>query len=71
MNNVIEMTLTDRIKKLLERYGSTQRWFIDQLIEADIEMTDTKLSNRMTGRIEWTEEEIEVIGKFLTDKFKI
>ena len=71
MNTVAEMNLTERIKKLLERYGSTQRWFVSQLKEAGIEMSDTKLSNRMTGAIEWTEEEILDIGSFLSKKFKV
>ncbi len=69
MNNVTELTLTDRIKNLLERYGSTQRWFVGQCVNAGIEMSDTKLSNRITGALEWTDEENKIIGQFLKDNF--
>lgn len=70
MNNVTELTLTDRIKNLLDRFGSTQRWFVKQCVDAGIEMSDTKLSNRMTGALEWSEEENKTIGDFLAEKFK-
>lgn len=71
MNKVTELTLTDRIKALLEKYGSTQRWFVGKCVEAGIEMSDTKLSNRMTGAIEWTYEENKIIGDFLSENFNI
>lgn len=71
MNNVTELTLTDRIKSLLDRFGSTQRWFVGQLNEAGIEMSDTKLSNRMTGAIQWTDEENKAIDEFLSKNFNI
>jgi len=59
--------ITERIKLLLEKYGSTQRWFVTKLVEAGLEMTDTKLSNRMNGYNDYTEQEITIITKVLDE----
>lgn len=66
MDNVTEINLTDRITQVLSKYGSTQRWFVGKLNDAGIEMSDSKLSNRMTGAIKWTDEEIKLITDFLS-----
>ncbi len=65
MSKTIELSLTEKIQNFLSKYGSTQRWFVGKLNDAGIEMSDTKLSNRMTGAIEWQEDEIKAINDFL------
>ncbi len=59
--------ITDRIKALLEKNGSTQRWFVGKLVDAGLEMSDTKLSNRMNGYNDYTEQEIAIIDKVLSE----
>lgn len=61
MEKIAEVNLTEKIKDVLSKYGSTQRWLVGKLNENGIEMSDTKLSNRMTGVLAWTEEEIKLI----------
>ncbi len=59
--------ITERIKAVLAKYGSTQRWFANKLTESGLEMTDTKLSNRMNGYIEYDDKELPIIDKVLNE----
>jgi len=58
--------VSEKIKNKLSETGSSQRWLCNKLGDLRIDMTDTKLSNRLNLVIDFTTEEIEGISKVLS-----
>ena len=60
-----ELTFGQKVDAELKKRGSTRRWLMGELKAVGLDLTDTQLSNRCTGFIDWQDGEIEKIKKVL------
>ena len=68
-NEIPVATFGELVDQELDKRGSTRRWLMAQLKEIGLELTDTQLSNRCTGFIEFKDEEKIKINKILGTEF--
>lgn len=59
------------IKEKLKTEGRKQRWLVEKLIENGIEMSDTKISNKLNGADFFTETEVIAVNSILGTDYKI
>lgn len=53
----------ERVDAALAKSRNTRRWLMKELLDYDIDLTDTALSNRCTGYIDFKDDEMVAIVK--------
>ncbi len=53
----------ERVDSALTKDRLTRRWLMEKLKEYDVILSDTQLSNRCTGYIQFVDEEMKAIEK--------
>lgn len=65
MNKQTDKPIYLKISEALESEKRTNRWLMDELKEYGFELNDTQMSNRLSGRVEFSFDEAAACVKIL------
>lgn len=68
---MIDKDLAASVKAKMKEDGRRQRWFVDKMIDAGIEISETKMSNKLNGVMEFSQVELDFINSILNTDFNI